>query len=82
MAMEVKQAGQELVLRRIPDASLPRADAGGRAVETTLALGSPRPRRVTEPTQHTGGAVCFSRVAGAHASTAGPGAQGRNVNRG
>jgi len=43
MAMEVKQAGQELVLRRIPDASLPRADAGGRAVETTLALGSPRP---------------------------------------
>jgi hypothetical protein len=43
MAMEVKQAGQELVLRRIPDASLPRADASGRAVETTLALGSPRP---------------------------------------
>lgn len=43
MAMEVKQAGQELVLRRLPDASLPRADAGGRAVATTLALGSPRP---------------------------------------
>lgn len=43
MAMEVKQAGAELVLRRLPDPSQPRADAGGRAAETTVALTSPRP---------------------------------------
>ena len=43
LALEVKQVGQDVVLRRIPDSGQPRPDASGRSVQTTLALGSMQP---------------------------------------
>ncbi len=43
MALEVKQVGQEIVLRRVPDSPQGRTDAGGRAAQTTIELSSVRP---------------------------------------
>ena len=43
MTLEVKQLGQEVVLRQVQDAAMQRADASARAAETTVALSSSRP---------------------------------------
>ena len=43
LALEVKQVGQDVVLQRIPDSGAARTDASGRAVQTTVTLGSVQP---------------------------------------